>query len=122
MIEGIVLLAAIIYLLWYLGTKNFDYWKAKGVPFLKPQPFVGNLGPLLLGKVSETDHNWDLYKELNGHRYVHLAVEFIQNFIDYERFNEFGGGCIWPKGLAPVIKTLITQAIKVWYPLWAPMC
>lgn len=69
-IESIILLIVIIiFLLYKLGTKNFNYWKKKGVPYIKPTLFSGNSGPLLLGKVSDTDHNENLYNQLKGHRF-----------------------------------------------------
>lgn len=67
-LESVGLFILVIFLFYKLGSKNFDYWKKKGVPYIKPTLFFGNSGPLLLGKVAEADHNGNLYNQLKGHR------------------------------------------------------
>jgi hypothetical protein len=37
-----ILLAVAIILLYKFGTKNFDYFQKKGIPFNKPHLFVGS--------------------------------------------------------------------------------
>lgn len=37
-----LLCLVLIFLLYKHATRNFDYWKKKNVPFVKPIPFLGN--------------------------------------------------------------------------------
>ncbi|GIY47674.1 cytochrome P450 3A21 [Caerostris extrusa] len=39
-------LTSFLFLYWY-STRNFDYWKKRGVPYVKPVPFFGNTFKLL---------------------------------------------------------------------------
>lgn len=45
-----LLLLCILYLLYYLLTKKYDYWKKKKVPYLKPLPLFGNYKDYMLLK------------------------------------------------------------------------
>ncbi|XP_075984016.1 cytochrome P450 6B5-like [Anticarsia gemmatalis] len=42
------LLIIIVYLLYVLSTKNFDYWEKKNVPYAKPLPVLGNYARTIL--------------------------------------------------------------------------
>lgn len=38
----LIFIAIAFYLIYYLATSKFDYWKVRNVPHLKPVPFFGN--------------------------------------------------------------------------------
>ncbi|CAG9766996.1 unnamed protein product [Ceutorhynchus assimilis] len=61
-IYTIIILVAIVYA---YCTRNFNYWKTRNVPFLKPIPFLGNLWPTL--KMQQTLGEWlcDKCRETN---------------------------------------------------------
>lgn len=42
-IDVTILLTLVSLLVYYLATKNYSYWKQRGVPSLKPIPFIGNV-------------------------------------------------------------------------------
>lgn len=42
-------------------TRNFNYWKNRGVPFLKPTPFIGNGLKILTFQISIAEHMRNLY-------------------------------------------------------------
>ncbi|XP_068082054.1 cytochrome P450 6k1-like [Anabrus simplex] len=56
---------------WYFNG-NFNYWKKKGVPYLKPEPFFGNLRDLTLLRTSTAEMFQKLYHEFEGHPFAGL--------------------------------------------------
>lgn len=44
----LALLITIIYLVYVLANRKFNYWKNKNVPFVKPLPILGNYGRYML--------------------------------------------------------------------------
>ena len=44
-------------------TRNFNFWMKNGVPYVKPQPFVGSLKDVVLRKVGIGRYITDLYHE-----------------------------------------------------------
>ncbi|KAG8176913.1 hypothetical protein JTE90_018696, partial [Oedothorax gibbosus] len=44
-----------ILLYWY-ATRNHDYWKKRGVPFVKPYPLFGNTLDVMRNPVHEVEH------------------------------------------------------------------
>jgi cytochrome P450 family 6 len=59
----------IIILLYWVGTRRFDYWESKGIKYEKPYPFVGNSIDQLLLRVSLGDL---FYKRYPNERFVGL--------------------------------------------------
>jgi cytochrome P450 family 6 len=51
-------------------TRNFNFWKKRGIPYLKPTPFLGNLQQLLLQKVGIGHHLQKIYEENKDVPYV----------------------------------------------------
>lgn len=60
------LLTVTTFLYFYLKNCN-KYWKHRGVPYVKPHLFFGNLKDTFLGRKSLVDIYTDLYNELSGH-------------------------------------------------------
>lgn len=57
-------------------TRDFDYWKRRGITYVKPTPFVGSLGPILTMKYSIGEYVQKIYK------YVYMyseSVSFSEN-------------------------------------------
>nr|XP_012216733.1 PREDICTED: cytochrome P450 6A1-like [Linepithema humile] len=54
---------AILFLLYYYLTADFDYWRSRGVNGPKPIPFFGNIAKFILGKRSLGDVLKDVYEE-----------------------------------------------------------
>ncbi|XP_067005617.2 probable cytochrome P450 6a14 [Anabrus simplex] len=48
---------------------QLNYWKKKGVPFIKPIPFFGNFKESILGRQREEDVVDKLYQQLEGERF-----------------------------------------------------
>lgn len=42
LVYTVLLSIILLFLLYKHATRNFDYWKNRNVPFIKPLPFVGN--------------------------------------------------------------------------------
>ncbi|KAL0868661.1 hypothetical protein ABMA27_008114 [Loxostege sticticalis] len=55
--------AGAIALAYYFSTCNFDYWKKKNVPYVKPVPLLGNYGSLFLQRKHFNHTAHDIYKE-----------------------------------------------------------
>ncbi|XP_066994046.2 probable cytochrome P450 6a14 [Anabrus simplex] len=53
---------------WYL-TSTFNYWKIKGVPYLKPKLVIGNLEDQILVRLSAGEMNQKFYRHFEGHRF-----------------------------------------------------
>jgi cytochrome P450 family 6 len=51
-------------------TRNFNFWKKLGVPYIKPLPLLGNLKECVLLKVTIGKHFKNLYDEHSDKRYV----------------------------------------------------
>nr|CAD7424518.1 unnamed protein product [Timema monikensis] len=64
----LLLPALILGLLYILGTWNYDYFSKQNIPYVKPWPFVGNFGPLILRRISFPDNHLRLYRAYKGHR------------------------------------------------------
>ncbi|XP_021931304.1 cytochrome P450 6k1-like [Zootermopsis nevadensis] len=64
--EILVVFGAILAWLYYYFTANFNYWKNKGVPYLKPVPFFGNLIEIGLHRKTQAEGFRELYRKLEG--------------------------------------------------------
>lgn len=53
-------------------TRNFNFWTKNGVPFVKPQPFVGSLKDVVLLKVGIGRYITELYHEHKNKPYLGL--------------------------------------------------
>ncbi|XP_077276209.1 cytochrome P450 6B1-like [Temnothorax americanus] len=56
-------IAAVILVLCYYLTSNFDFWKSRGVRGPRPIPGFGNLKDVMLGKVILSDYSMKLYHD-----------------------------------------------------------
>lgn len=50
-----------IFVIYKYATRNFNYWKNKGVPYIKPTPFVGTSAKMLFFQTSIGEHIKELY-------------------------------------------------------------
>ncbi|PNF21097.1 Cytochrome P450 6j1 [Cryptotermes secundus] len=55
---------------YFYFTRNFNFWKNLGVPYVKPSPFVGNLKECVLLKETIGNHLKNLYDEHSDKPYV----------------------------------------------------
>jgi hypothetical protein len=53
-------------------TRNFNFWLKNGIPFVKPQPFVGSLKDVVLQKVGIGRYITELYREHKSKPYLGL--------------------------------------------------
>ncbi|CAG2064230.1 unnamed protein product, partial [Timema podura] len=67
-LDEIILVALISILIgiYQYTTSTFDHWKKRGIPFIKPFPFLGNLKDVVLLKSSRHDAIKDFYRKLEG--------------------------------------------------------
>ena len=63
----LMLIAAV--LLYYIGTSNYSHFSKRNVPFVKPLPFVGSMGPVLLGRQHFPYLMMEIYNKLKDHPY-----------------------------------------------------
>ncbi|GFG31587.1 hypothetical protein Cfor_04772 [Coptotermes formosanus] len=112
----LMLIAAVV--LYFIGTSNHNHFSKQNVPFIKPVPFVGCLGPALLRRQHFPHIIMDAYNKLEGHPYGGIFL-FKQPFImprdpeliktiavkDFEYFTDhravFPEDCepVWSRGL-----------------------
>jgi hypothetical protein len=67
--DWVLLLLFIGVVLYFLGTSNYNHFSKQNVPFLKPLPFVGSMGPPLLRKQYFPQLIMSLYNKLKDHPY-----------------------------------------------------
>lgn len=67
-------LLSVFMLLYKYFTRNYDYWKERKVPFIKPQAFFGNFKEVSLFKVVAGEHLANLYNIMKDHRYFGIFV------------------------------------------------
>nr|CAD7434664.1 unnamed protein product [Timema monikensis] len=97
----VFLLVAIIYgaIRWWFSIK-FNYWKLRGIPCVSPSFPCGNIGDLLLGRLSTNMIYQKIYDKLDGHQFgglFHLTkpvfiirdLELVKNVLvkDFVHFN-----------------------------------
>ncbi|XP_044258700.1 cytochrome P450 9e2-like [Tribolium madens] len=101
-----------------LSTKNFDYWKKRGVKYVKPFPFAGNLLPTLLKSKSTAELIQDLYNVFPNERFVGIfqfntpillvrdpelikliTIKNFENFVDHFGFSNEKVDLLWSKNL-----------------------
>ncbi|XP_023022600.1 cytochrome P450 6k1 isoform X2 [Leptinotarsa decemlineata] len=61
-----ICLSTIIILLYLYWTRNFNYWKNRGIPYKKPIPFFGNIKDVLTFRKSIGMNLKDIYDEMDG--------------------------------------------------------
>nr|CAD7424636.1 unnamed protein product [Timema monikensis] len=73
----ILFLAAILLFIYYHFNIYFNYWRDRGVPYVRPLPFFGNIKDLFFQRTSEALHYSWLYNKLDGHRFggIYLLTE-----------------------------------------------
>jgi cytochrome P450 family 9 len=64
LVTGLTLVVAYL-----IGTRNHDHFSKQNVPSLKPIPFLGNMAPVVLQKLSFADFISHIYNRLKGHKY-----------------------------------------------------
>ncbi|XP_069699318.1 cytochrome P450 6j1-like [Periplaneta americana] len=99
LLGGAAMLAVIFYLYF---SRNFDFWKRLGVPYIKPSLFFGSLGPAFVQRVDVAHHLKTFYEAHRDTPYVgffafdrpallindldlvkNVLVKDAQNFIDH---------------------------------------
>jgi len=55
-----VVLGGVVLLYLYL-THNYDYWRKRGVPYVKPLPLFGNMKDTVLSRKSMGENYRDIY-------------------------------------------------------------
>ncbi|XP_067009313.2 probable cytochrome P450 6a14 [Anabrus simplex] len=56
------------WLAWYFNS-NFGYWKKRGVPYAKPEPFFGNFREIFTVRKNLGEGFQNIYNQLEGHRF-----------------------------------------------------
>ena len=69
-----IYLAVILFILfravYYFFTRNFDFWKNRGVKFVKPVPYLGSIKDVILHKVSMGFFLREVYTKYRHEPYV----------------------------------------------------
>jgi hypothetical protein len=116
--DWLLLLLVIGGLLYYLGISNYNYFSKQNVPFVKPFPFVGSMGPLLRRKQYFPQLMLSVYNQLKGHPYggfflfkqpvvvlrdpeliKAITVKDFEHFMDHRTLFSEDGERVWSRGL-----------------------
>jgi hypothetical protein len=68
-----ILFACLISLYFYF-TRNFNFWKKLGIPYVKPLPFVGNVKDVVLQKVNIGNSLKTFYDDHSDKPYMGIFV------------------------------------------------
>jgi hypothetical protein len=113
-----VLLLIVAVLLYYLAIRNYNYFSKRNVPFVKPLPFVGCMGPALLRRQYFPHLMIDSYNALKDHPYggififkqpviiptdpeliKTIAVKDFEYFTDHRSILSEDKDKVWARGL-----------------------
>ncbi|XP_067007540.2 cytochrome P450 6k1 [Anabrus simplex] len=72
--EAIAVLTVVFTVAYLYATRHFSYWAKRGVPYIKPLPFMGNVKDLFLLKFSLGGFCMDVYKKMPGKPYVGFFI------------------------------------------------
>ncbi|GLH10334.1 Cytochrome P450 9e2 [Gryllus bimaculatus] len=97
---------ALLLFLYWLGTRSYDHFRRRGMPFARPLPFVGSMAPVLLGRLSMADwalHLYSAHSHLPASGFFQFArpmlllrdpdliravtVKAFDHFVDHQQFN-----------------------------------
>jgi hypothetical protein len=112
----LLLIAAV--LLYFIATSNYNHFSKQNVPFIKPLPFVGCMGPALLRKQYFPHLMIEAYNALKDHPYGGLfifkqpviiprdpeliktiAVKDFEYFTDHRTIMSEDKDKVWSRGL-----------------------
>jgi hypothetical protein len=65
--DWVLLLVIIGVVLYFIGTSNYNHFSKQNVPYIKPVPFIGSMGPALLRKQYFPQLTMTIYNELKDH-------------------------------------------------------
>ncbi|XP_050680810.1 cytochrome P450 9e2-like [Leptidea sinapis] len=65
----LLLCVPILFALYLHYSSNFDFFKKKGIKFMKPKLIVGNIGDFMLARTSYHDFQLEIYNNFKGHPY-----------------------------------------------------
>ncbi|XP_077291891.1 cytochrome P450 6k1-like [Arctopsyche grandis] len=74
MITTLILFTSLIVTVYLYVTRNFNYWKDRGIVYLKPVPFLGNLGPIFTYKESIGEFLLKIYNDYKDEPYVGIFM------------------------------------------------
>nr|CAD7398205.1 unnamed protein product [Timema poppensis] len=100
-LDIVLFFTLIISALYLYLTRNFNYWKKKGIPYLKPTPFFGNLKDIILQKQHIGIYLRAAYEKTSGKPYFGLFaidspvivakdLNLIKNILvkDFDKFSD----------------------------------
>lgn len=73
-LDGMILLTALIVAAYLYMTRNFNYWKRRGIPEVSPLPFVGNFSECMLMQKNPGYYMKDLYNHAKDVPYIGFYV------------------------------------------------
>ncbi|CAG9573461.1 unnamed protein product [Danaus chrysippus] len=122
----LLIIGILIITLYFYGTRNFDYWKKRGVPYEEPLIFFGSNLKQFINGVSVSERFAALYRRFPGERFVgffegnnpatlirdpelvkHILITDFKNFY-YRGLNPNR------QAIEPLLKNLFTSEGDVW--------
>jgi hypothetical protein len=116
--DWVLLLLVIGVVLYFIGTSNYNHFSKQNIPFIRPLPFVGCMGPALLRRQYLPQLIISIYKELENHPYggffmfkqpvvmlkdpeliKEIAVKDFEYFMDHRSVFSEDSEPVWSKGL-----------------------
>lgn len=69
-IDALILIGSLIGILYYYSTWTYNYWKTRGVPYMKPLPLIGNSRLLFVrGKKHTSEDQIESYEKFSDERF-----------------------------------------------------
>ncbi|KAL4713705.1 hypothetical protein ACJJTC_004236 [Scirpophaga incertulas] len=122
----IISITVISFLLYLLGTRNFSYWKRKGIKYVKPYPFVGSNVKQMFFQISFSDGFREIYNNYPNERFVRAfnanePLLLVREPQDVQRILVTDFHCFYPRGMKlhkddpdPLLKHLFMADGDLW--------
>lgn len=124
----LLFISALLFFFYKYFNSNHSYWQKRGVHYVKPLPFVGNLKDFAMNKCHISEVLQNIYKKSKGEPYVGIYVlnspvlllrcpKIIKDVMQKD-FNYFDNRTTTPPENDKVsVRNKVSMSIKLFFPV-----